>query len=171
MMMAALLLTKISGVLFGHNNAEAIQDTVVGSGSAAPVLIDSGNFACTSNPGPAGSASYELGFAATSNSSDKANNNNGTVSGVWYISIYEETAGHILQGEQHGTLSNGTISSKGYNLTGEITFDNLCSTNPLPTPMNITGQCGFLASRDPNVELRAASNETGAFLATVFCSP
>lgn len=161
-MTMALFSITVAG-LFGFHTAEAtIMSTVTGSGSAAPVLIDSGNFACSSSPGPVGSASYELDFAAT----QVAKN----VSGVWYISVFDETAGHVLFGEQHGTFDGGTISSAGFNLTGEITFDNLCS-NPVPTTISLTGQCGWLTSRNPNVEFRAASGETGSFLSTVFCSP
>lgn len=121
-----------------------------------------------------GSASYELHFAATQLSDN-------SLSGVWDISIFEETQGHILQGEQHGTLNGGSISSTGYNLTGEITFDGVC-LNPVPTSVTITGQCGSSEpivdsvpdsvppGGNPNVEVRAASEETGSFLATVFCS-
>src|SRR5215203_6273390 len=150
------------------------QGTVTGSGSAAPV-VNVGDFACiSSNRGPVGSASYELHFAATQLSDN-------SLSGVWDISIFEETQGHILQGEQHGALNGGTISSTGYNLTGEITFDGVC-LNPVPTTVTITGQCGSSEpivngvpdsvppGGNPNVEVRAASEETGSFLATVFCS-
>jgi hypothetical protein len=151
-------------VFFRYQTAQAtIQAVVTGSGSAAPVLIESGNFACNSNrTGPVGSASYEIHFAATHIS-------NKTISGVWDISVFEETSGHILGGEQHGTLSGGIISSTGFNLTGEETFDNVCS-NPVPTSVDITGKCGPLTSRTPNVEFRAANGETGSFLATVFCT-
>jgi hypothetical protein len=162
--MIASFLAAIFGLFASHHRAEAItQNTVTGSGWAAPVLADSGDFACSSSPRPVGSVSFELHFAAT-------HLDNKTLSGVWYISIFEETGGHILGGEQHGTLNGGTISSAGYNLTGEITFDNLC-LNPVPSTVNITGQCEPLTNRNPNVEFRTASGETGSFLADIFCSP
>lgn len=160
--MIALFSIAISGLFDSHSVEATVITTVTGSGSAVPVLIDSGDFACSTSPGPIGSASYELHFAAT----QAAKN----VSGVWYIAVFDETAGHILSGEQHGIFTRGTIDSARFNLTGEITFDNVCS-NPVPTFVTITGQCGWLTSPTPNVELRAGSGERGSFLATVFCSP
>jgi hypothetical protein len=125
-------------------------------------LINSGNFACSNRPGPIGENSYSLNFVASLE--------NNSISGVWSIAVFNEMAGHILGGEEHGTVTGGMINATGYALRGEKTFDGVCS-NPIHNAINITGNCAASVSGNPNVEFRGVNGETGSFLSDVRCTP